>query len=449
MKKTLLILLIIFSIQTFSITLESIYNLSKNSSTLDKSWKELVLYIQKNGSNKQLERYGEVISAKKYLYNKYKDFKFINSIISENLKEFLIGIGIIDFNFSEEDTQKVLYIFRDLPQTIKSILETGKMEELNFKYSYKIKNLNAYVNQKSDNLFLKYLIEETIQNPPFFDKDMQNFVSTFISKSHIIKMNEIIESSKYYLKEKDFTGGYNLLKYLYEENYISDKNLKQYYKLKTYFELKNTLSTYASTVYTFENKEIEKYTNDVLTLVNSVSNLTLSKKMLEDILYSIVKVLNTRIEKLNKKLKVDSSNIQLNTLNEELSNEIIKLKLKLDYSKESTKPTIKKETEKSKKTKTNFFIEYWFVFVTLILLTALILLFELFPSEKKVEFLCKIGMGKYGLKLTEKLILKNPNYYKYYILLATVYESMGDFEKSISAYKTATNLKKKSGGTEN
>ncbi|BBE29952.1 hypothetical protein OSSY52_00930 [Tepiditoga spiralis] len=448
MKKIILIFLIIFSIQIFSITLENIYNLSKNSSTLDKSWKELVLYIQKNGSNQQLERYGEIISAKKYLYNKYKNFKFINTIISEDLKEFLIGIGIIDFNFSEEDTKKILYIFKNLPKTIQNILESGKMEEINLKYSYKIKGLNSYVNQKSDDLFLKYLIDKTIQNPPFFDKDMQNFVNTFISKSHIIKMNEIIESSRYYIQEKDFMGGYNLLKFLYEKNYISDKNLKQYYKLKTYFELKNKLSTYASTVYTFENQEIEKYTYDVLSLINSVSNLTLSKKMLEDILYSIVKVLNTRIEKLDKKLNVDFSNIQINNLNEELSNEIIKLKLKLNYSKDIIKNASNNKTEKSNKIKTNFFIEYLFIFLVIITLIILMLLFELFPSEKKVEFLCKIGMGKYGLRLTEKLILKNPNYYKYYILLATVYEVIGDFEKSISAYKTATNLKKKSGGNE-
>jgi cytochrome c-type biogenesis protein CcmH/NrfG len=54
-----------------------------------------------------------------------------------------------------------------------------------------------------------------------------------------------------------------------------------------------------------------------------------------------------------------------------------------------------------------------------------------------------LKLGRYAAHLAEKLILKNPEDYKAFLILAKSYEVAGKYNASINAYKTAIKLKDK------
>ena len=141
---------------------------------------------------------------------------------------------------------------------------------------------------------------------------------------------------------------------------------------------------------------------------------------------------------------------------EDIENEIIKLSSKIDITEESTEITeistntkIATQTENSTLTessiKNNINKNYLYVYVGIIILVLVLIFiyFEISPTVKKVELLCKIGFGKYALHLSEKIVMKKPNDYKSYLAMAKSFEATGDYKSSISSYKKAMKLKEK------
>ena len=117
MKKCILTLSILFlSISSIfgALSIDDLINLSKNIGTLEIAWEKFLDYLQENPSDTRISEVGELISAKIYLYNKYKDFYFVNELITENIKSFCINLGVLSTGFSYtsiEDTERLFLYF--------------------------------------------------------------------------------------------------------------------------------------------------------------------------------------------------------------------------------------------------------------------------------------------------------------------------------------------------
>ena len=173
MRKFILTLLILFlSISSVfgALSIDDLINLSKNTGTLELAWERFLEYLQDNPSDERISEVGELISAKIYLYNKYKDFYFINALITENIKSFCINLGVLntDFRIPEEDTYKIIFIFPQIPDIVEEILSTGNFVEPSYKYLYKLEGLNNLIIVDSYDLFIHSIIENSVKLPIFF-----------------------------------------------------------------------------------------------------------------------------------------------------------------------------------------------------------------------------------------------------------------------------------------
>ncbi|HQI79335.1 MAG TPA: hypothetical protein PK845_07540, partial [Petrotogaceae bacterium] len=169
------------------------------------------------------------------------------------------------------------------------------------------------------------------------------------------------------------------------------------------------------------------------------------------ILLLVLKTLNTRLDKNTKKLfskRYDFDGL-LTSFPDDIQNELLRLKLKTDEFFISTEVKLGQVKISSGATissgneiKASTF--FYFIGGVILLGTAfLFLITEFFPNVKKIEFLCKIGMGRYAIHLAEKLVIKNANDFTSFFALAKALEVCGRYEDSINAYKTAMSIREK------
>ena len=245
MRKIILITLVLFLFVSHvlgAVSIDDLINLSKNPGTLEISWEYFVEYIKDNPTDTKISEVGELISAKRYLYNKYKDFYFVDAVLSEDLKSFCINLGVLSENFRlpKEDTEMIIYIFPQIPTVIEEILETGIFSEPFYKYLYKLEGLREFLSVNSYEKFIESIVENSVKLPIFFDEDMKNFILTFVPQNNFALFEEIINKSRYVVNEENYLGIYNLLSFLEENNFLK-QSIVVYSQLDKYFTIKRCL----------------------------------------------------------------------------------------------------------------------------------------------------------------------------------------------------------------
>jgi hypothetical protein len=437
----------------FSLSLEEIYTLSKRQETLDRSWTELLKYMQENPEDKNIENYGQKISAKIYIREKYGRYNFINSIISEDLRMFGTSLAVLDKNLKieKEFTEKILLIFPELSNNIKNIFESGIFNETYYKNFYRLDGLQKLVMPNSYMPFLKTFVESSISSPSFLDDSLEMFVIVFVQRNSLIRLNEIILDNEFLLNESDYSGAYKLLTFLNNNNIINETNLVVYRRLEKYYSLRNKLSSLNNSVFFVEKNEMKSFVEETISLGEELINLRTEKKLLESLYFSLLKTLNSRIINFNEHLFVEKDiNEIVNKFDNDVNNELIKLSVNLSTlsnkipsinETDSEQNTHSEENEKNLFSNIPLIIK---IFLGIIILIILIILsFELLPSYRKVDFLCGIGFGKYAARIAEKIVLKHPYDYKAYLSLAKAFEKSGDYNSSINTYKNAMKIKEK------
>ncbi|MGB4375240.1 MAG: hypothetical protein WBI86_06950, partial [Defluviitoga tunisiensis] len=290
MKKCILTLSILFlSISSIfgALSIDDLINLSKNIGTLEIAWEKFLDYLQENPSDTRISEVGELISAKIYLYNKYKDFYFVNELITENIKSFCINLGVLstDFRIPKEDTEKIIFIFPQIPDIVEEILTTGNFSEPSYKYLYKLEGLNYFIIVDSYDLFVQKIIENSIKLPIFFDEDMKHFVLTFVPKNNFALFEEIINKSKYIVNEENYLGIYSLLSFLNDNNALK-QSLVIYSQLDKYFSLKKELTSLNNSVFFVEKQELSSFISQVFDVGNELKDLQIEKTLLSNMYYS-------------------------------------------------------------------------------------------------------------------------------------------------------------------
>ena len=458
MKKCILTLSILFlSISSIfgALSIDDLINLSKNIGTLEIAWEKFLDYLQENPSDTRISEVGELISAKIYLYNKYKDFYFVNELITENIKSFCINLGVLstDFRIPKEDTEKIIFIFPQIPDIVEEILTTGNFSEPSYKYLYKLEGLNYFIIVDSYDLFVQKIIENSIKLPIFFDEDMKHFVLTFVPKNNFALFEEIINKSKYIVNEENYLGIYSLLSFLNDNNALKQSPVI-YSQLDKYFSLKKELTSLNNSVFFVEKQELSSFISQVFDVGNELKDLQIEKTLLSNMYYSLLKTLNSKLESIQERVPIEKDFEELTlAFNNEINGEILKLQnnvvriqsYPVGKTNVSTPLADQKSEEKAQNNeKINFTSTFLYVVVGIgIVILFVLLYFELFPSYNKINFLCNLKFGKYAVHLAEKLVIKDPGNYKNFLILARAYEVLGDYTSSINAYRSAINLKDK------
>ncbi|POZ93258.1 tetratricopeptide repeat protein [Petrotoga halophila] len=449
------ILLIIFlstlSIFSWALTLEEIENLSKSPATLELSWEYFLEYIIENPSDVRITDTGSLISAKISLFNKYRNYNFANFIISEDLKNFCINLGVLGINFSipEEDTNKILFIFPEIVPILNNIFNTGNFEESYYKYLYKLEGLKEHLQVNSYETFIKTTIINSLSSPIYFDEDVEKFIEVFVPANNYILFEKFISESKYLVDEDKYLGAYKLLTFLNKHNSINE-SVVAYSQLKNYFDLKQRLTLLNDQVFFVEKQELSSFISEVYKVGEDLKALTIEKKLLYNIFLPLLKALNSKLENIQEKVPVADENFEnlSFSFNEQINAEILKLQMhitrieNLPIVVESDKATLVEQPTDSQEASARRIFVY-FLLSILGALFIIFLYFELYPSYSKINFLCTLKLGRFAAHLAEKLILKNPEDYKAFLILAKSYEVAGKYNASINAYKTALKLKDK------
>lgn len=449
--------MVIIVVSIFSMNLEEIYTLSYREETLNQSWSELLKYIEENEYTNKVAEYGEIISAKKELLNVYGNSNFVKHILAEDSAKFLSSLSVLreDVLISENETKNILIIFPSIVQDLNEIFIKGYMEEDYFKSLYRLQGLEEKLQVPNFEAFLNNLVNEVIKNPVYLDQEMKNFIKKFIPKNILEKINGIIRDNKIYLSEENFVSAYTLLNFLSNNHVINSENLTTLKKLESYFSLKSELTDMNNNVYFLEKTDMNTFVQEIYQVGEKLSQMTLENDLLKNLYLSSIKTMNNRINTVEENI---ISDVDLNKLigefNEDIENELIKLSSKLEMTDSATTIENTDETDESTemitsnsnnnevKKEENYML-YFYIGVIIAIVLFFILIFELAPSIKKVEFLCKIGFGKYALRVSEKLVMKEPNNYKSYMAMAKAFEAMGEYNSSISSYKKAMKLKEK------
>lgn len=456
MKKCILTLSILFlSISSIfgALSIDDLINLSKNTGTLELAWERFLEYLQDNPSDERISEVGELISAKIYLYNKYKDFYFINALITENIKSFCINLGVLntDFRIPEEDTYKIIFIFPQIPDIVEEILSTGNFVEPSYKYLYKLEGLNNLIIVDSYDLFIHSIIENSVKLPIFFDEDMKHFVLTFVPKNNLALFEEIINKSKYIVNEENYLGIYNLLSFLNDNNVLK-QSLIIYSQLDKYFMIKKELTTLNNTVFFVEKQELSSFISEVFEVGIEIKDLQIEKTLLYNMYYSLLRTLNSKLENIQELVPIEKDFEELKfAFNNEINGEILKLQNNVvriqsyPAGKASLSSSLaEQKSNEEAQNKNNTHSTFLYVVAGIgIGILFVFLYFELFPTYNKINFLCNIKLGKYAVHLAEKLVIKDPGNYKNFLILARAYEVLGDYTSSINAYRSAINLKDK------
>ncbi|PNR96865.1 hypothetical protein [Petrotoga sp. 9PWA.NaAc.5.4] len=451
-KKLILLIFIMNTIIYFAIDIQSIVNLSKNPATLDISWEYFLKYIQENPEDEKITSVGELISAKLYFYNKYRNYNFVNSIISENLKDFCTNLGVLSstFRIPAEDTKKIVFIFPQLPKVIENIINTGEFSDNSYKYLYKLEGLKDYINVNNYEVFIKNVIESSIRSPVFFDEDMKGFVEAFVPKNNLSLFEQFISESRYMVYEENYLGVYKLLTFLKDNNSLN-RSIIIYNELDRYFSIKQKLTELNNRVYFVEKQELSSFITDIYKVGEELKNLTIEKGLLFNLYYSLLKSLNVKLENIEEKVPVYNNFETLSKgFSDQINSEILKLQMNIVQVNDlgisqNTKNLAYVANDNDKNVDDNKEVGIFFYLFTSIFIIILFLFiyFEMFPSYSKINFLCNVRFGKYAVHLSEKLILKNPEDYKAFLILAKSYEIAGNYNASVNAYKTAMNLKSK------
>jgi len=447
----LIILLSTLSIFSWALTLEEIENLSKNPATLELSWEYFLEYIIENPSDARITDTGSLISAKISLFNKYRNYNFANFIISEDLKNFCINLGVIGTNFSipEEDTNKILFIFPEIVPILNNIFNTGKFEESYYKYLYKLEGLKEHLQVNSYETFINTTISNSLSSPIYFDEDVEKFIEVFVPANNYILFEKFISESKYLVDEDKYLGAYKLLTFLNKHNSINE-SIVTYSQLKNYFDLKQRLTLLNDQVFFVEKQELSSFISEVYKVGEDLKALTIEKNLLYNIFLPLLKALNSKLENIQEKVPVVDENFEnlSFSFSEQINAEILKLQMHITRIKnlpavvESVTATLVEHPTDSQETAARRIFVY-FLLSILGALFIIFLYFELYPSYSKINFLCTLKLGRYAAHLAEKLILKNPEDYKAFLILAKSYEVAGKYNASINAYKTAIKLKDK------
>ncbi|ABX31081.1 hypothetical protein Pmob_0339 [Petrotoga mobilis SJ95] len=452
MKNILLIILLsTLSIFSWALTLEEIENLSKNPATLELSWEYFLEYIIENPSDARITDTGSLISAKISLFNKYRNYNFANFIISEDLKNFCINLGVIGTNFSipEDDTNKILFIFPEIVPILNNIFNTGNFEESYYKYLYKLEGLKEHLQVNSYETFIKTTISNSLSSPIYFDEDLERFIEVFVPANNYILFEKLISESKYLVDEDKYLGAYKLLTFLNKHNSINE-SIVTYSQLKNYFSLKQKLTSLNDQVFFVEKQELSSFISEVYKVGEDLKALTIEKNLLYNIFLPLLKALNSKLENIQEKVPVVDENFEnlSFSFNEQINAEILKLQMhitrieNLPIVVESDKATLVEQPTDSQEASARRIFVY-FLLSILGTFIVIFLYFELYPSYSKINFLCTLKLGRYAAHLAEKLILKNPEDYKAFLILAKSYEVAGKYNASINAYKTALKLKDK------
>ncbi|RLL83922.1 hypothetical protein CN13_01850 [Petrotoga sp. HKA.pet.4.5] len=452
MKNILLIILLsTLSIFSWALTLDEIENLSKNPATLELSWEYFLEYIIENPSDARITDTGSLISAKISLFNKYRNYNFANFIISEDLKNFCINLGVIGTNFSipEDDTNKILFIFPEIVPILNNIFNTGNFEESYYKYLYKLEGLKEHLQVNSYETFIKTTISNSLSSPIYFDEDVEKFIEVFVPANNYILFEKFISESKYLVDEDKYLGAYKLLTFLNKHNSINE-SIFTYSQLKNYFSLKQKLTSLNDQVFFVEKQELSSFISEVYKVGEDLKALTIEKNLLYNIFLPLLKALNSKLENIQEKVPVVDENFEnlSFSFNEQINAEILKLQMhitrieNLPIVVESDKATLVEQPTDSQEASARRIFVY-FLLSILGTFIVIFLYFELYPSYSKINFLCTLKLGRYAAHLAEKLILKNPEDYKAFLILAKSYEVAGKYNASINAYKTALKLKDK------
>jgi tetratricopeptide (TPR) repeat protein len=208
-------------------------------------------------------------------------------------------------------------------------------------------------------------------------------------------------------------------------------------------------------VYFLEKAEMETFVQEIYQVGEKLVQMTLENDLLKNLYLSSIKTMNNKIYTIDENI---ISDVDLNKLigkfDEDIENELIKLSSKLEImdsttvientieTNESTEIITTNKNNDEMKKEENYTL---YIYIGIVLATVLFvfLIFEVSPSIKKVEFLCKIGLGKYALRISEKLVMKEPNNYKNYMAMAKAFEAIGEYNSSIVCYKKAMKLKEK------
>jgi hypothetical protein len=447
----LIILLSTLSIFSWALTLDEIENLSKNPATLELSWEYFLEYIIENPSDARITDTGSLISAKISLFNKYRNYNFANFIISEDLKNFCINLGVLGINFSipEEDTNKILFIFPEIVPILNNIFNTGNFEESYYKYLYKLEGLKEHLQVNSYETFIKTTISNSLSSPIYFDEDVEKFIEVFVPANNYILFEKFISESKYLVDEDKYLGAYKLLTFLNKHNSINE-SIFTYSQLKNYFSLKQKLTSLNDQVFFVEKQELSSFISEVYKVGEDLKALTIEKNLLYNIFLPLLKALNSKLENIQEKVPVVDENFEnlSFSFNEQINAEILKLQMhitrieNLPIVVESDKATLVEQPTDSQEASARRIFVY-FLLSILGTFIVIFLYFELYPSYSKINFLCTLKLGRYAAHLAEKLILKNPEDYKAFLILAKSYEVAGKYNASINAYKTALKLKDK------
>jgi hypothetical protein len=447
----LIILLSTLSIFSWALTLDEIENLSKNPATLELSWEYFLEYIIENPSDARITDTGSLISAKISLFNKYRNYNFANFIISEDLKNFCINLGVIGTNFSipEDDTNKILFIFPEIVPILNNIFNTGNFEESYYKYLYKLEGLKEHLQVNSYETFIKTTISNSLSSPIYFDEDVEKFIEVFVPANNYILFEKFISESKYLVDEDKYLGAYKLLTFLNKHNSINE-SIFTYSQLKNYFSFKQKLTSLNDQVFFVEKQELSSFISEVYKVGEDLKALTIEKNLLYNIFLPLLKALNSKLENIQEKVPVVDENFEnlSFSFNEQINAEILKLQMhitrieNLPIVVESDKATLVEQPTDSQEASARRIFVY-FLLSILGTFIVIFLYFELYPSYSKINFLCTLKLGRYAAHLAEKLILKNPEDYKAFLILAKSYEVAGKYNASINAYKTALKLKDK------
>lgn len=456
MRKIILITLVLFLFVSHvlgAVSIDDLINLSKNPGTLEISWEYFVEYIKDNPTDTKISEVGELISAKRYLYNKYKDFYFVDAVLSEDLKSFCINLGVLSENFRlpKEDTEMIIYIFPQIPTVIEEILETGIFSEPFYKYLYKLEGLREFLSVNSYEKFIESIVENSVKLPIFFDEDMKNFILTFVPQNNFALFEEIINKSRYVVNEENYLGIYNLLSFLEENNFLK-QSIVVYSQLDKYFTIKKMLTSLNNRVFFIEKQELPSFISQVYDVGIELKDLQIEKNLLYNMYYSLLRTLNSKLDGIQELVPIEKNfeNLQL-AFNNEINGEILKLQNNVIriQSYPTSKVTVdsslsQQKTKAENQVRENKYVVFIYIIIGIGIATLFIFLyFELFPTYNKINFLCNLNFGKYAVHLAEKLVIKDPGNYKNFLVLARSYEVLGDYTASINAYKSALNLKNK------
>ncbi|MDO7975586.1 hypothetical protein M5Z94_01560 [Oceanotoga teriensis] len=458
LKRYIIILMILLSFLTsFAISVEDILNLSKNENTLELSWDEFLKYLSEFGYSEEIENAGRIISAKRFLYEKYSKYNFVKSIITEDFRAFSTNLSLIppNFNFSEDDIEKLIIVFPNMVERVEDYLINPDESKNYVKYLYRIEKFEKRINITQYDIYINYLIKKSINNSTFLDESQKAFIVKYVPVVYLKKIDDIISNESFSIEEKDYIGAYKLLGFMKDINSINEKNLETYILLNSYFDIKQKLTSLNNSVYFVEKTDLNDFIEDSLSYIYKSQGLNIKHDLIDNLILNLLKTLNIKVGNLKEKMVLDFSRDKLN-INAEINKEIDilydqiesinKMKiLDIDKKTNSSTETIKNlEQNKNESSDKDKKYNYLFIIIPILIIFILfVMIIEVFPNIRIAEFFVKMGLPIFSFRIINKLLLKEPNNFKYYIFLAKVYEKMDKYNESISTYKHAMKIKER------